>query len=779
MSQPQIIVFIIIAIAFAISISNRLRMDLVGLFVIAALALSGVLDAGQALAGFGNPATITIWAMSILSGALYRTGVAAVLANQLLHMSGRHPLRQLLAVMITAAAISAFMNNIAVIALFLPVVMDLARETRTSPSKLLLPLTVGAFLGGTLTLVGTAPNLLASDALRNRGLDPFKLFDFAPVGLVMLVGGLLFMVTAGRKLLPDRGSPFQLGDEFSDFDIDEQMFIARIDSRSGLDGVTVAESRLGTALGLNLIAVLRDEGSTLSPGGTFRLQSADRLLLAGRTDVLLDLGSWHDFERAEDSQPIDQLISSELPMVEGIVAPASEVAGISIRELALRRRFGVSVLAVRRGSELWRTNIPNIVLEEGDLLLMQGRRESIAALETAGYFDQISEADRAVATESFDLDERIFTIRVPNGSGLDGKTLQQSRMGEAFGLTVLGVLRGDETTLLPAPDHVVREGDRLIVQGLEANLKVLSGLQQLRITDDPVPQLEELVSPNVALQEVILSPHSSLPGKTLAEIHFREKYGLTVLAVLRNGKVHRSGLRDLELMIGDALLIYGPRAGIYMLGSEPDFIALTKAVEEPPRVEKRTLAAIIMVATVLPVVFGWVHVAISALTGAALMVLSRSLTMDEAYRFIEWKSVFLVAGMLPLGTALEQTGGAMTIAEMLVAIGEVSGPRMVIAAIFLLALVLIQVVPPPAVIVLLAPVTINAALSLNLSPHSLMIILALAVSTTFVGPWPRPGNLMVMGPGNYRTTDYVRIGIPITIIALLVCLFAAPLIWPL
>jgi len=202
---PQIaLVLTILGLAVALFATERLRMDLVALLVLGSLALTGLVSPSEALSGFSNPAVVTVWAVFILSGGLSRTGVANFVGRQVLRLAGQGEVRLVVTIMLTAGVMSAFMNNVGVAALLLPVVMDIARRTDRPPSKLLMPLAFGSLLGGMTTLIGTPSNILVSDALREHGLRPFQLFDYMPVGLVALLVGVGFMALVGRHLLPAR-----------------------------------------------------------------------------------------------------------------------------------------------------------------------------------------------------------------------------------------------------------------------------------------------------------------------------------------------------------------------------------------------------------------------------------------------------------------------------------------------------------------------------------------------------------------------------------------------
>jgi di/tricarboxylate transporter len=388
------------------------------------------------------------------------------------------------------------------------------------------------------------------------------------------------------------------------------------------------------------------------------------------------------------------------------------------------------------------------------------------------------EVSAPLAIENYQLDERLMVMRIPSDSILVGKKLRESRLGDAFGLGVMGIIRDGITNLIPDPDGELVAGDRLLVKGRADDLIVLEGLQNLEIDTQPPPDLRELESEHVSLVEVALSPRTTLTGKSLRQINFREKYGFSVLAIWREGRAFRTNLRDIALHFGDALLLYGQRERLGVLGKEPDFLVLSEAAQETPRLNKAPIALAIMAAVLVPVILDWLSIAIAVIIGVILMVLTRCLTMEEAYQAIEWKAVFLIAGMLPLGIAMEQTGAAQFLAEGMVGLVGAFGPLAVMGGLFLLAAVASQVMPNPAVAVLLAPIAFNTATDLGISPYPLMMAIAISASAAFLSPVGHSANILVMGPGGYRFSDYTRVGIPLTFVVLLVVLLVVPLFWP-
>jgi di/tricarboxylate transporter len=771
-------VLAILGAAILLFVTERIRVDVVALLVLVALALTGLVTPAEALSGFSNLAVVTVWAILILSAGLARTGVAGVVGRQVLRVAGGSEVRLVVVIMLTVGVLSGFMNDIGVAALMLPVVVDIARRTGRAPSKLLMPLAFAALLGGLNTLIGTPPNILVSEALHERGLKPFLMFDYTPVGVIVMLAGIAFMALVGRHLLPTRDIGRDLAPEEADleelFGLRERLFIVELPARSALAGKTLIESRLGAALGLNVIGIVRKEETQLAPGPHTVLRAGDRLLVEGRPDHLTGLHGRNHLTIEEDHLAVERLLSEEIDIVEAALSPGSALAGRTLEEIGFRQRFGVIVLAIRRGDGVRRTNLEAIPLQRDDILLLQGHRNQISALRDEPDFL----LSRAETAELSQLVERLMVVRVPPDSSLVGQTLVESQLGAAFGLGVMGIVRHGQTDLMPDPKERLEAGDTLLVKGRRDDLSTLEALQELEVDLQSAPDPSTLESERVGLVEVVLSPHTTLAGKTLRQLHFREKYGLNVLAIWRGGRAYRSNLRDMDLRLGDALLLHGPREKLRVLGGEPDFLVLTEAAQEAPRLKKAPLALVIMVAVLAPVILGWLPIAIAAVMGVVLMILSECLTMEEAYRAIEWKAIFLIAGMLPLGIAMERTGAAHFLAEGLVnAVGGL-GPLAVAAGLFILAALASQVMPNPAVAVLLAPIALSTASDLGVSPYPLLMAVAVSASAAFLSPVGHSANVLIMGPGGYRFSDYVKVGAPLTLVVLVVVLLVLPIFWP-
>ncbi|UCD97565.1 MAG: SLC13 family permease [Chloroflexota bacterium] len=770
------IVFAITALAVLLFIIEWVRVDVVALMVLGSLALTGLVTPMEAISGFSNPAVVTVWAVLILSAALSRTGVAGLIGHRVLRLAGNSEGRLITIIMLTVASLSGFMNDIGVATLFLPVVLDTARRIKLPPSKLLIPLAFAALLGGLITLIGTPPNILISEALRQSGLVPFGMFDYTPVGIVVMLAGVLFMVLIGRHLLPNRDIAKEFsGEDYKQlYDLGGRMGTVQLPHDSALAGKTLAQSRLGSALGLNVIAIIHNGQTNLAPGPDVILQPGDKLLVEGRLDQLADLHGRQHLTLEEEELTIEKLVSADIELVEIRLAASSTLIGQTLRQTDFRQRFGVIVLSIQRANIPRRTNLENFPLQPDDVFLVQGTKGNIDILRE----DSNLLVSKPQSAEIYNLEERLMVVGLTEDSSLVGKSLTESRLGDAFGLGVLGIVREGKTYLMPQPEDKLMAGDTLLVKGKQEDLLTIEGLQNLEIDAESSPELIELESEDVGLIETVLSPHTTLVGKTLRELHFRVKYGLSVLAIFREGQAYRSNLRDEALRFGDALLLYGPREKFIMLGSEPDFLVLTEEAQEAPRRNKALISVLVMAAVLIPVILGWVHIAIAAVAGVVLMILTGCLTIEEAHRAIEWKAIFLIAGMIPLGIAMEKTGAASFLAQEMVNLVGGWGPAAVMAGLFILAALASQVMPNPAVAVLLAPIALNTAGDLGISPYPLLMAVAVSASAAFLSPVGHSANIMVMGPGGYRFSDYIKVGLPLTLIVLLVVMVIMPIFWP-
>ena len=784
MTMEIIAVLVILAAVIVFLITEWAPLEVLAMLVMGFLALAGIVSPKEALAGFSNPAVVTIWAVFILSGGLTRTGIANILGRQLLRVAGRTTSMLVVIIMVIAGGLSAFMNNVAVAALMLPVVMDIARKTGRSPSALLMPLAYGSLLGGLTTMIGTPPNILVSEALSENGLEPFTLFDFTPVGLAVMAGGVAFVALVGTRLLPRNGARETATDRdlHAQYGLKERLFQIRVPDHSALVGMRLARSRLGAALGLNVIGIRRGPEIRLAPPITEEIRSGDLLIVEGDLDQIRELNHWGQLLTDSGVTGPDPLFAHGMQVARAPLRPGGAYNGRTLSAIGFRNRYALNVLAVMRGRVLLREDLKERPLEAGDRLVVHGAAADIARLAADDHFlpPEILTADGL--THLTGLDHRLHRLRVPVASKLVGQTLAQSRLGDRVDVQILCIVRRNGTAEIPTSDTRFAAGDRLIVSGATDMIAILllQGLEGVFAQADvlhPDPSLIE--DARVGLVEVMLSPHSVISGKSLRELNFREKYGLTVIAVWRKGRAYREALRDMALQFGDALLLYGPWEKVHLLGREPDFLVLTETAQEPPREEKAKMALVIMAAVLLPVILGWLPIYIAVVIGAAVMVLSGCLTMEEAYRYIEWKAVFLIAGMLPLGTALDKTGAAQLLAEGVVGALGNFGPYAVLFGLMAITFIATSIIPTAALVVLMVPITLNTAAGLGISPYALMMGIAMAASSSFTSPISHPANVLIMGPGGYRFIDYVKVGVPLTLVVLTILMIVLPLFWPL
>jgi di/tricarboxylate transporter len=781
MTPETILVFFILIASIVLFITGWMRMDVVALLVMVCLAITGIVSPEEALSGFSNPAVITVWAMFILSAAFYQTGVARIIGKQILKLVGESEWRVILVIMLASGMLSSIMNNIGVAALMLPVVMDIARSTDRSPSRLLLPLAFGTHLGGLTTLIGTPPNLLISVNLENAGHRGLGMFDFTPVGLGVMIGGTLFVAFIGRHFLASRASKTKkkrIKDRElrESYHLSERTFMMQVPKGSQLEGKTLAESRLRPALGVNVLSVKRDGGGTiLNPGPDTIIRANDKLFVQGRYNAIKALQGYKLSlpGKAEKEKNFPNIGS--LSIYEAIVGEKSSLAGSN----AGRDFKGFTLLAIRRTGTVLSGNLRSLQIQVGDTLLLQSTteqmEESVANNQLESFKEVIPEKLRYI----YKLHDAIFLMVVGEVSELFAKAVSYNQLGEVFGLKVLAISRQGEEFKTPKRGEIFYPSDKILVLGNPAEFGLLKAFTEIDLPDEHPPTADSLETGNVIMAEVVLAPRSLMAGKTLGEINFRKKYGLTVLAFWREGRAFRTNLHSMPLRYGEALLVYGTREKIALLGSEPDFILLTDTMQQPLRTNKALTATLVMTAILLPVILGYIPIAIAALMGVALMVMTGCLKMEEAYRAIEWRSVFLIAGMLPLGVAMQQSGAAGEIANVVNNVFGPMGPWGILTGLYLITMTATLALHPAAIVVIMSPIVLQAAESFSISPHSLMIAVSIAASASFLSPVAHPANLLILGPGGYKFTDYIKFGLPLALVVMAIVFLLIPLFWPL
>ena len=785
-----LILSIILLMAIILFGTGLIRMDLTALLVLVALAFTGLVSPTQALSGFSNPAVIIVWAMFILSAGLARTGVSSLIGAKLLQVAGESEGRLIAILMSVTALLSSIMNNIGVAAMFLPITLEIARRTKRPPSRLLLPMAYGALHGGLILLIGTASNLVVRDALREAQFRPLGIFDFAPGGLIILVISVGYMVLIGRRFLPDRTPSRDLlttapgnGDLAQDqYALQERLATLVLTEDNPLVGKTLVESRIGRVLGLSVLSILRKDGRRVRAKTDTVLESGDRLLVLGRLDQIDEICECPLF-LVDDERPVaESLLAGDAGLAELLITPESPLAGKTLYQIDLRKNYQVNALGIQKGDIVRRTNLQNLVLNEGDRLLIQGPKEKISEFEQHPGFNWLGIGD----VSNYLLDERLLSLQIPDESSFVGKTLLESRLGAAYGITVLRILRKEneeeeptrEEWNLPRPDTQLAAGDVLIVEGRPLDIEALRGLQNLEVERTADFDLDELTRGEVQMVEVMLSPYSSLAGKNLRETHFREKYRVSVLAIWRGDRAFRSGLGDLILQHGDALLCYGTAENLRNMARERDFVVLTMELQEKPLLHKAPTATVIMLGVVLAAILFDLPIAITAIAGCTLMVLSGSLTMDKAYESIDWRSIFLIAAMLPLGIAIQETGAAALVSGYVIETIGRFGPTAILAGIMFLCVLGTLIMPAPVLAVIMSPIALNTALDLGISPYAFLMGVAYALAASFLSPVAIPVNTLVMTPGGYRYSDYIKHGLPICVIVIVVSVLLLPVVFP-
>ncbi len=594
----EILLLGIAAGAFALILSNRVRSDLVALMVLVALALTRVLSPSEALAGFSNPAVVAIGGLFVVTAALERTGVVRAIAERLGRLTGKSERRAIVLFMGTGAALSLIMNNIAAGAMLLPAAVGVARRNGLRESRLLMPLAFGTLVGGMATLFTTA-NLIVSGCLEAQGQRALTMLDFLPVGAVSVVLAVAFMALAGPRLLPARDSP----------------------GRAAL-----ARSSLSA---------------------TYQL--AERL--------------W-----------------------EARIEPTSPLAGRALADCTIGSRLGVTVLAVWHGSEARMPPEPDEVLEAGDILLVLGREERVRQLE------------------------------------LDGATIGRN-----------SAPRGFQSSGTP-----------------------------------------------VALVEVVIGPRSPATGQTLKELRLRRKFGLTAVALWRGGRSFRTDVGDFKLESGDALLMVGSPRQARQLSEEPGYIVLAQEEQQHERLGWRGVwAAAVALTAVALAAGGAVQTSEAMLAAAAALVLTGCLSMEDAYRAVDWRVLLLVAGMLPLGTAMVDTGLAAALTDALSsALGSLA-PVAIMTVLWGITAALTQLAGSQVSALVVGPVAVSAALHLHVNPVAAGVAVAMGASAAFLTPMAHPVNALMMGPGSYSPRDYVRVGGGMLLVCLVALLVALPLFFEL
>ncbi|MEQ4532249.1 MAG: SLC13 family permease [Mixta sp.] len=589
--------------------SGRLRMDVVALLVIVAFVLSGTLTLQEATIGFSDPNVILIAALFVIGEGLVRTGVALQTGEWLMKIAGNSESKMIFWLMLTVAGLGAFMSSTGVVAIFIPVVLSVAAKIGSSPARLMMPLSVAALISGMMTLVATPPNLVVNSELQREGLDGFSFFAVTPVGLVVLVLGIGYMLVARYWLA---SSP--------------------------------SDSAAGTTRRRNFRDLIRE----------YRLSGRARRLA---------------------------------------IRPESPLIGHRLDDLKLREKHGANVVGLERWRKFRRVMVPvtgETTFRAGDVLLI----------------------DMSAA----EIDLRQFC---------------SEQLLEPM------ILRGDYFS------------DR---------------------------------ARDVGMAEVSLIPDSELLGKSVRELGFRQRYGLSVIGIRRRNSILEGALADETLESGDILLVIGDWRRIQQLQQQKRdllLLALPAEIDEavpahsqaPHALFSLALMVALMITDVIPG-------PIAAIIACLLMGKFRCIDMESAYKAIHWPGLILIAGMMPFALALQKTGGVALVVQGLMDIAGGKGPHIMLLCLFILCATIGLFISNTATAVLMAPIGVAAAQQMGVSPYPFTMIIAIAASAAFMTPVSSPVNTLVLGPGGYRFVDFVKIGVPFTLVVMVVSVLLVPLLFP-
>lgn len=415
-----------------------------------------------------------------------------------------------------------------------------------------------------------------------------------------------------------------------------------------------------------------------------------------------------------------------------------------------------------------------IVLPAAAFLVLIGRRllperASVSQTVTA---QSLSSRMR----QTYRLDERLWELRVPPGAALVNTALSHSHIGSDLGVTVVAIWRGHRAILAPAPIEIINPGDYLLVMGREERVRQLTEWGAIIGRENGGIASEHDYS--VDLTEVIIPPRSQAIGKNLIDLNFRNHYGLTSVALWREGHSYRTDVGKMPLQVGDALLMVGPRGKIERLSRERDYMLLQSShMYQPPSPEKAGWSLGVLALVLLSAIFQLVPLALAVLAGWVVLVLSKTIPMDEAYESVEWRVIFLVAGMLPVGTAMINTGLAQRIGVNMVAALYPIGALALIAGLYLMTMLVAQVIGGQVTALVLGPIALTAAAQAGIDPRAMAITVAVGCASCFLTPVSHPVNILMMGPGGYRFSDFTRVGIFMVLITFVMLLVAMHFVW--
>ena len=609
MNGELIWVLSLLAIAVVLFATGKVRMDAIALMVIVAFVLSGTLTLNEAFSGFSDPNVILIAALFIIGDGLVRTGVATKMGAWLVSVAGNSETKMLIYLMLTVAGLGAFMSSTGVVAIFIPVVLSVSARMNTSPSRLMMPLSFAGLISGMMTLVATPPNLVVNSELLREGLHGFSFFSVTPIGLVVLILGIVYMLAVRFMLKTENGESARDGRKRS----------------------------------------------------TFR-------------DLIRE---YHLTGRARRLA----------------IRPGSPMIGQRLDDLKLRERYCANVIGVER----WRRFRRVIVNVNG---VSEFRARDVLLIDMS----------------ASDVDLRQFC---------------------------------GEQMLEP----MVLRGEYFADQALD-----------------------------VGMAEVALIPDSEMMGKTVREIAFRTRFGLNIVGMKRDGKAMDGSVVDEPLQLGDILLVVGNWRQIALLAKRGrDFVVLNMPVEvddASPAHSQAPHAIFCLVLMVALMLTDEIPNPIAAIIACLLMGKFRCINAESAYKAIHWPSIILIVGMMPFALALQKTGGVDLVVKGLMDVAGSEGPYLMLGCLFVMCAAIGLFISNTATAVLMAPIALAAAKSMGVSPYPFAMVVAMAASAAFMTPVSSPVNTLVLGPGKYSFSDFVKIGVPFTVLVMVVCVLLIPVLFP-
>lgn len=496
------------------------------------------------------------------------------------------------------------------------------------------------------------------------------------------------------------------------------------------------------------------------------------LFIHGSIEEFRHFIKWRAFEMARGSEISELLSFQHIAFLDVSVHEGSELVGQSVEQSEFSSKFPGYIISVQRDDQRVREEISKWVFQSGDRLRIETTIESISEYTQSDCFSTVGRLAGDALDNVYEESQVLFELSIPEWSHFAGRRISETMIHEILHVRIIGIARKSGSRYYPVGDDVFQAGDKLLVQGSQETELLLNGLQSLEPCENK--EWGDLAERKMELAEVTLAPQSKLAGKLIKELNFRRRYGLQIQAIWREGQVLSSGLWRETLELGDAILLSGSSGRLDDLTDDFDFLFLTQRKKDFAGVKstsKAVVASCVMFGVVLLVLFGILPIAVAAISGVVVMVVARCLNMDQAYRSIEWQSVFLIACMIPMGTAMQESGAAQWIAEGVAYVAEPFGAWGMIIGLYLLTSAATTVVPTTALVLIMAPIAMGAAVRLDLPPQMMMMMaVAMAASASFTSPISHPANVMVMGPGGYRFVDYVKMGVLLAVIVMITVL---------